>query len=142
MEKTAENLNEIINIYGFGCEFSLDDLFNHFNDADDIIKSLKKEDLILKNQITDRYYLSDIFTCNNFLSKHLPDMKKNSPSKTKKHFSHSVKNKDLLKFTEKLNGFESDIEKIEIIKDSDNFNIEIELNACESSHEKFKEIFK
>ena len=139
MEKTAENLNKIIDIYGFGCEFTLQDLSNHFDDAGDVIKSLKKEDLILKNQITERYYLADIFTCNNFLSENLAEREKTPPSKTEKRFSYTVKINDLIRFLEKLKGFESDIEKIEITKDSDNFNIETVMTADESSYKKFKE---
>ena len=63
MNDTAKTLNELIDIYGFGCEFSPEELYNHFDNPQEVMESLKEHGLIEKNQISDKYYLSDIFTC-------------------------------------------------------------------------------
>ena len=59
MNKTAKNLNEIINIYGFGCEFGMEEIISVFDDADNVIESLKEEGLVEKNQLSGKYYLSN-----------------------------------------------------------------------------------
>ena len=63
MNDTAKTLNEIIDIFGFGCEFSPEELYNHFDNPKKAIESLMECELIEKNQISDKYYLTDIFTC-------------------------------------------------------------------------------
>ena len=76
-----KKLNEIITIYGFGCEFDIAELTNNFEDAQNLIKALHENNLVEKNQLTGKYYLSDIFTCNNFLSQYLKEEKQESQKK-------------------------------------------------------------
>ena len=99
MNDTAKTLNEIIDIFGFGCEFGPEELFTHFNNPNEVIESLKEHELIEKNQISNKYYLSDIFTCTTFLSKHLKEDKtteETCPEKVKYSFSVKKRGFDCL----------------------------------------------
>ena len=128
MKDTAKTLNELIDIFGFGCEFDIEELFNHFNNPKEVIESLKKHGLIEKNQVSDRYYLSDIFTCSTFLTQHLADdeiEEKTSPEMLK--YSFDIKKDDLVEFVARFKGFEEKIEKMEIMPCGDSFEISLEI---------------
>lgn len=130
MNDTAKTLNEIIDIFGFGCEFGPEELFTHFNNPNEVIESLKEHELIEKNQISNKYYLSDIFTCTTFLSKHLKEDKtteETCPEKAK--YSFSVKKKDLIAFMAKFKGFEENIERMEISSGDATFEVTAEIFA-------------
>lgn len=66
----AKDLNELIDIYGFGVEFSIEDLYRYFENEDlanSKVKILMEHDLLVKNQLTNNYHFSDIVTFNNFI---------------------------------------------------------------------------
>ena len=66
----AKDLEELIDIYGFGAEFSATDLYKYFENelvANSKVKLLMEYDLLVKNQLTDNYHFSDIVTCNSFI---------------------------------------------------------------------------
>lgn len=136
MEKTAQILDIIIEKYGFGCEFSKEELYDLFKD-ENLIESLTECGLIEKNQITNRYYLTDIFTCNTFLSKHLPKKENKKPEKITKKYSRTIKKSELKIFLHKFEGFEENIEKIMITSDNDNFEVEANMIFDSESFERF-----
>ena len=66
----AKDLNDLIDIYGFGAEFSAEDLYKYFENelvANSKVKLLLEHDLLIKNKLTKNYHFSDIVTCNNFI---------------------------------------------------------------------------
>lgn len=66
----AKDLDELIDIYGFGTEFSAEDLYKYFENeiiANSKIKLLIEHGLLIKNKLTGNYHFSDIVTCNNFI---------------------------------------------------------------------------
>jgi len=132
MNETARNLNEIINIYGFGCEFSKEELVNDFDNIEEVIKSLTENDLIEKNQLSGKYYLSDIFTCNNFLSQYLSEKESEAPSFTTREYDYEIEKEDLIDFSEKLSGFEKSIKKIEVTSSQEKFMIHIKIEIEEN----------
>ncbi len=102
MNDTAKTLNKIIDIFGFGCEFSPEELYNHFDNPKEAIESLMECKLIEKNQISDKYYLTDIFTCSSFLSQHLKEKKtEGDESPEIRKYSYSIKKEDLIIFMAK-----------------------------------------
>lgn len=139
MNDTAKTLNELIEIFGFGCEFTLEDLYNHLNNPKEAIESLEKHDLIEKNQVSDRYYLSDIFTCTSFLSEHLIEEETKEeiiPEVVK--YSYSIKRDNLVEFMARFRGFEEKVEKIEIESCDDAFEISLEIHEDEELIELLK----
>lgn len=72
----AKDLNQLIDIYGFGTEFSTEDLYKYFENeliANSRVKLLIEHDLLIKNKLTDNYHFSDIVTCNNFIKENNTD---------------------------------------------------------------------
>ncbi len=138
MNKTAKNLNEIINIYGFGCEFGMEEIISVFDDADNVIESLKEEGLVEKNQLSGKYYLSDIFTCNNFLAKHLKEEEDESPKEIDKTLKYQIKKDDFIKWISGLKGFEENIKNIEVKSESDSFTVTIKILIDEKSLSEFE----
>lgn len=132
MNDTAKTLNELIDIYGFGCEFSPEELYNHFDNPQEVMESLKEHGLIEKNQISDKYYLSDIFTCSSFLTQHLKEDKTEEEKRPKiiKH-SYSIKKEDLIGFMAKFKGIEEKIERMKIESRDDTFEISAEIQDDE-----------
>ena len=132
MNDTAKTLNELINIYGFGCKFSPEELYNHLDNPQEVMESLKEHGLIEKNQISDKYYLSDIFTCSSFLTQHLKEDKTEEEKLPKiiKH-SYSIKKEDLIDFMAKFKGIEEKIERIKIESREDTFEISAEIHEDE-----------
>ena len=66
----AKDLDQLIDIYGFGTEFSTEDLYKYFENeliANSRVKLLIEHDLLIKNKLTENYHFSDIVTCNNFI---------------------------------------------------------------------------
>ena len=66
----AKDLNDLIDIYGFGAEFSAEDLYKYFENelvTNSKVKLLLEHDLLIKNKLTKNYHFSDIVTCNNFI---------------------------------------------------------------------------
>ena len=130
MNDTAKTLNEIIDIFGFGCEFSPEELYNHFDNPKEAIESLMEHELIEKNQISDKYYLTDIFTCSSFLSQHLKEegSKEDKSPEASKH-SYSIKKRDFVGFMAKFEGFEENIECMEIRSCEGTFEISLKIST-------------
>ncbi|MEE1336129.1 hypothetical protein [Methanobrevibacter sp.] len=128
MNGLAIKLNELIDIFGFGCEFTPEEIANHFENPFEVVESLKKHELIEKNQVSGKYYLTDIFTCSSFLSQYLKeDEKESENSKSVKTYSRTIKREELCDFMAKFSGLEQNIAKIEIESDDDSFDIDIEI---------------
>ena len=75
----AKDLDELIDIYGFGTEFSAEDLYKYFENeiiANSKIKLLIEHGLLIKNKLTGNYHFSDIVTCNNFIKENYVNNKK------------------------------------------------------------------
>ena len=140
MNEIAKILNEIIDIYGFGCEFSKEELVNKFNNIDEVVESLSKNDLIEKNQLSGKYYLSDIFTCNNFLSQYLIEEEKESEIFITKEYDCEIEKEDLIKFSKKLKGLEENIKKIEVISTKDKFKIHLKIEIEENMLSEFENL--
>ncbi len=138
MNEIAKNLNDIINIYGFGCEFGIEDLVNNFEDADGVIDSLAEHDLVEKNQLSGKYYLSDIFTCNSFLAQYLKEDEKKAPKSIEKTYDLSIEKEDLIEFIKKLKGFEENIKNIEIKSNVDTFEINLKIDISKDSLSKLE----
>ena len=130
MNDTAKTLNKIIDIFGFGCEFSPEELYNHFDNPKETIESLMECELIEKNQISDKYYLTDIFTCSSFLSQHLKEEEtEEDESPEIRKYSYSIKKEDLIEFMAKFEGLEENIECIKIRSGDGTFKISAEIHA-------------
>lgn len=143
MERIAESLNEIIDIYGFGCEFSAEELFANFKDADILLESLTENGLVEKDPLSGNYYLSDIFTCNNFLSEHLNNEKDEITAEERSfEYEFAIKKEDLIGFSSNFKGFENIIRKIDVESVGDEFKISVKLKSDESTLEKFKSQLK
>ena len=74
LKNLAADLDMLIDTYGFGAEFSREDLSTHFRNEDELdfkMALLLENELIIKNQITGNYYFSNIVSCNMFLSQYL-----------------------------------------------------------------------
>lgn len=137
MNATAEKLNEMIDIFGFGTEFGLEDLSNYYPEAENMLEKLIDNDLIERNPLSGKYYLTDIFTCNNFLSQHLL---KNEPEKADEKITVSlyktIEKNELTGALDDFKGLEDDIEKIEIESENEILNIDAKLTIKESSVDK------
>lgn len=143
MEETAKNLNRLINIYGFGCEFSAEELFTRFNNANKLLDSLIKNGLVEKDPLSNNYYLSDIFTCNNFLTEHLKEDRDKEKTEIKSfEYEYAIKKEEFADFSSRFMGFEDIIRKIEIEFEGDEFKILVKLKADANMLEKFKRHFQ
>lgn len=140
MNEIAKSLNDIINIYGFGCEFSKEELVDNFENIDKILESFEKHDLIEKNQLSGKYYLTDIFTCNIFLSQHLKEESKESSAvMINKKYELTIKKENLVKFISSLKGFEENVKRLDVKSRSDEFNVHLEVSIDEEMIVKFEE---
>ena len=136
MNDLAMKLNELIDIFGFGCEFTPEEIANHFENPSEVVESLKKHELIEKNQVSGRYYLTDIFTCNSFLSQYLKeDENKGDDSKSVKRYSLTIEKNKLCDFMAKFRGLEENIIKIEIESGDGTFDIDIEIRDVDETFE-------
>ena len=110
LEELAADLDRLIDAFGFGGEFSKQDLYDYFKSQDVMeskISQLIENELIEQNQLTGSYYFSNIVTCNIFLKKY----KGESEEKPKK-------------------------EKLEKIESKGNeYKVNIELNASKKEYE-------
>lgn len=133
MERTAESLNEIIDIYGFGCEFSAEELFANFKDADRLLESLTENGLVEKDPLSGNYYLSE----------HLNNEKDEITAEERSfEYEFAIKKEDLIGFSSNFKGFENIIRKIDVESVGDEFKISVKLKSDESTLEKFKSQLK
>lgn len=139
MNRTAKTLNEIIELIGFGAEFDIDDLIEAFPNPDTVIDELLEHDLLEKNPITNKYYLTDIFTCNSFLTQHLTESEdKRKSNLTVREFERHIRKNDLIDFLAKLKGYEKNITKIEINANDDVFDVKIKIRIEDRLLDEFK----
>ena len=138
MKETAKTLNKIINLYGFGYEFGKDELANTFENIDEVIKTLTENDLVELNQLSGKYYLTDIFTCNTFLSQYLKEEEKETQEPVNKDYTYEIKKEDLIEFVCELKGFEKDIKHIEVKSNVDTFTIDLKIKIRKDMISKFE----
>ena len=78
LEELAADLDSLIDAFGFGGEFSKQDLYDYFQSKDIMeskISQLIENELIEQNQLTGSYYFSNIVTCNMFIKKYKGESK-------------------------------------------------------------------
>lgn len=138
MNSLAKILDEMIEKFGFGCEFGLDDMFAYFENPDEIIKSLTENGLVEKNQITDKYYLTDIFTCNSFLKEYLKEEEIPEPEIINAEYNLTVKKHDLSDFFKRMDEYMDNVEKIVIETRDDDFSMDLKLRMSEDSIGEFE----
>ena len=138
MNETAKILNEIINIYGFGCEFNKEELASNFDNIDHAMESLIENNLVELNQLSGKYYLTDIFTCNTFLSQYLKEEEKETQEPINKDYIYEIKKEHLIEFACELKGFEKDIKHIEVKSNVDTFTIDLKIKIREDMISKFE----
>ena len=100
MNDLANDLNNLIDKFGFGVEFTKEDLFSYFEsekEADLKIKLLIENDLLNQDILSNNYYIADIFTCNNFLSEYLIQ-KEETVKETIIKAEGSIKANDFMEF--------------------------------------------
>ena len=132
MNDLANDLNNLIDKFGFGVEFTKEDLFSYFEsekEADLKIKLLIENDLLNQDILSNNYYIADIFTCNNFLSEYLIQ-KEETVKETIIKAEGSIKANDFMEF---FTEFKSDIEKIELKKSDNKFKVKLELKTKDDS---------
>ena len=125
MNDLANDLNNLIDKFGFGVEFTKEDLFNYFEsekEADLKIKLLIENDLLNQDILSNNYYIADIFTFNNFLSEYLIQ-KEETVKETIIKAEGSIKANDFMEF---FTEFKSDIEKLELKKSDNKFKVKLE----------------
>ena len=138
MNSLAKILDEMIDRFGFGCEFRLEDLFAYFENPEEILKSLTENGLIEKNQITSKYYLTDIFTCNNFLKEYLNEEEIPEPEIINAEYALRIKKHDLSDFFKRITEYMDNVEKIVIKKRDDDFSMVLKLKIPEDSTGEFE----
>ena len=138
MNSLAKILDEMIDRFGFGCEFRLEDLFAYFENPEEILKSLTENGLIEKNQITSKYYLTDIFTCNNFLKEYLNEEEIPEPEIINAEYALRIKKHDLSDFFKRIHEYMDNVEKILIKKRDDDFSMVLKLKIPEDSTGEFE----
>ena len=132
MNDLANDLNNLIDKFGFGVEFTKEDLFNYFEsekEADLKIKLLIENDLLNQDILSNNYYIADIFTFNNFLSEYLIQ-KEETVKETIIKAEGSIKANDFMEF---FTEFKSDIEKLELKKSDNKFKVKLELKTKDDS---------
>ena len=101
-----------------------------YRNPKEAIESLMECELIEKNQISDKYYLTDIFTCSSFLSQHLKEEETEEDKIPEiRKYSYSIKKEDLIVFMAKFEGLEENIECIKIRSGDATFEISAEIHA-------------
>ena len=136
LKNLAADLDMLIDTYGFGAEFSREDLSTHFRNEDELdfkMALLLENELIIKNQITGNYYFSNIVSCNMFLSQYLENESNDECNDRKIACKDSKLEIEGLIKKEELNKliviFEKDFEKLEITSKGKNYEVYLEINA-------------
>lgn len=141
MNELARILDELINTFGFGCEFSEAELYKQWKNANEIINRLIENDLIEKNQLSNKYYLTDIFTCNTFLSQYLIKNETPESERIKVEYERIIEKQELISFITQLDNYRSDIVKINIKSQKSNFKIKTELETTTNKIEEIEKLF-
>ncbi|WP_296803622.1 hypothetical protein [uncultured Methanobrevibacter sp.] len=147
LEELAADLDSLIDAFGFGGEFSKQDLYDYFQSKDIMeskISQLIENELIEQNQLTGSYYFSNIVTCNMFIKKYKGESKeKPKKEKLEKTFTDSkvtikglIKKNELLRLIE---AFEKDFEKVVLESKGDEYKVNIEINASKKEYENILE---
>ena len=143
LEELAADLDRLIDAFGFGGEFSKQNLYDYFKSQyvmESKISQLIENELIEQNQLTGSYYFSNIVTCNIFLKKYKGESEeKPKKEKLEKTFTDSkviinglIKKDELHKLVE---AFEADFEKIALESKGNEYKVNIELNASKKEYE-------
>ena len=147
LEELAADLDRLIDAFGFGGEFSKQNLYDYFKSQDVMeskISQLIENELIEQNQLTGSYYFSNIVTCNMFIKKYKGESKeKPKKEKLEKTFTDSkvtikglIKKNELLRLIE---AFEKDFEKVVLESKGDEYKVNIEINASKKEYENILE---